>query len=508
MRRIAVLNALDISAYASRDLPGGRSALKLAIDAARNLPGGPDIVFLGNEGSDAAAMNIAASEGVKVGSTKAECLSEFVGELGRLAEGYEDIILLPADSALPDALLAAEVMDLHGSTVSEFTFADGFPAGSAPELLRVSAIPALALSAAKADARGIPEDPLYAAILKDINAFDVETVIAPLDMRAFRLSFRAKSKRAYAFLARLFAEEGLPRGGLSLLDFLDRRRDLHRSLPAYYYVQITEACPQACSYCPYPRIHPGLLEARGRMEKSRFSSILDQAEALSGDAVIGLSPFGEPGLHEDISDLCAAVLERQGLSLLIETSGLGWSDGAVARISSLPGRERIDWVVSLDANGEEGYRKLRGEGYGKAIDFTDKLLGLFPARVFPQAVRMLDNEEDLEGFYRGWKEKAGRVLIQKYDTFAGFLPEKEVCDLSPLKRGECWHLKRDMVVLLDGAVPLCREDLGAKFKQGNAFGPGGLASAWERMDGEFRIQASGGLPSLCGPCDEHYTFNY
>jgi spiro-SPASM protein len=508
MRRIAVLNALDISPYASRELPGGSSAVKRAIDAARNLPGGPDLFFLGNEGSDAASMRLAEAEGIKTASTKAGCLSEFISELGRIAEGYEDIILLPADSALPDTGLAAEVLDIHAGTVSEFTFADGYPAGSAPEILRVSAVPALALSAAKTDARGIPEDPLYAAILKDINAFDVETAIAPLDMRAFRLSFRARSKRAYAFLSRLLAEADLPRGGLPLLEFLDKRRDLHRSLPAYYYVQITEGCPQVCSYCPYPRIKPGLLEARGRMDAGRFASILDQAAALSGDAVIGLSPFGEPGLHEDIAALCASVIERPGLSLLIETSGLGWVDGAVARIAALPGRERIDWVVSLDATAEEGYRKLRGEGFGKAVDFTEKLLGLFPAHVHPQAVRMLDNEEDLEGFYRGWKEKAGRVIIQKYDGFSGFLPSKEVCDLSPLKRGECWHLKRDMVILLDGTVPLCREDLGGKFRQGNAFGAGGLAAAWEKMDGEFRIQASGGLPSLCGPCDEHYTFNY
>jgi len=506
MKRIAILNALDLSSYAAMPLAGGPSAFQRALNAALALPEGPEVIVLANGGTADAALKQA--EGRRIVRAEASTLSGLVAALGKAAEGHEDLILVPADDALMDPSLAAEVIALHRDTVSEFTFADGYPEGSAPEVLRVSAIPALAHSADKADCRGIPAEPLYAAILKDVNAFDVETVISPIDMRAHRLSYRAASKAGRAFLDRLLAEPGIPPGGVPLLEFLERRRDLHRSLPAYYAVQVTEACPQACSYCPYPSIMPGLLEARGQMPVERFRSVVEQASALSGDAVIGLSPWGEPGMHRDIVGLCAAALEKPGLSLLIETSGLGWKDGAAAEIAALPGADRIDWVVSLDSPDEAGYRSLRGEGFQRALGFAERLLSLFPSRVYPQAVRMRENEEALEAFYRGWKERAGRVIIQKYDRFSGFLPDREVCDLSPLKRGDCWHVKRDLVVRIDGSVPLCREDLRGAFPVGNAFEGGGLAAAWDRMGEAFASMLRGESPSLCGPCDEHYTFNY
>ena len=120
---------------------------------------------------------------------------------------------------------------------------------------------------------------------------------------------------------------------------------------------------------------------------------------------------------------------------------------------------------------------------------------------------MLESEEHLESFYRHWKGKTDRIIIQKYSNFTGRLEERRVADLSPLKRFPCWHIKRDLVVLLDGTVPACREDIGTNKRLGNIFDEP-LETIWDRGDEWFRLHIEGAYPAMCRKCDEYYTFNY
>ena len=97
---------------------------------------------------------------------------------------------------------------------------------------------------------------------------------------------------------------------------------------------------------------------------------------------------------------------------------------------------------------------------------AELLLSAFTGTAWVQAVRMKENEEDLDVFYKTWKAKTENVIVQKYDSFSGLLPDRKVADLSPVERFPCWHLKRDMAILLDGTVPLCREDVRVAYRNG------------------------------------------
>ncbi len=176
-------------------------------------------------------------------------------------------------------------------------------------------------------------------------------------------------------------------------------------------------------------------------------------------------------------------------------------------MAALPGAERIDWIVSLDALKEASYQSLRGPGFQEAMGCVDSLIALFPGQVHVQALRMKDNEEEVEAFYRYWKDKACKVIIQKYDHFCGFLPERRVTDLSPLRRSECRHLARDMSILMDGRVPLCREDVRAQDILGNAFDES-LVELWTRMGQRYQAQVNGEYGGICARCDEYYTYNF
>jgi spiro-SPASM protein len=141
------------------------------------------------------------------------------------------------------------------------------------------------------------------------------------------------------------------------------------------------------------------------------------------------------------------------------------------------------------------------------------LLSLFPKDLYVQAVRVKDAEDDIEVFYRSWKEAGACVIIQKYDDFCGLLPKLQASELSPVQRRSCWHLIRDMAVLLDGQVPRCRECIGADrlnaFSLGNAY-TDSLETLWSRGEEFYRDQCGSSLSytDICAGCDEYYTYNF
>ena len=206
-------------------------------------------------------------------------------------------------------------------------------------------------------------------------------------------------------------------------------------------------------------------------------------------------------------------MAHPGLSALIETDGSLVTAELSKRLAQLAraasprtnSHPPVMWIVSMDSQNQQMYEKMRGTGqeswpisFAKAQEAFQILNQDFPGASYVQFVRTTVNEEQLEDFYRSRKDSGG-LIIQKYDDFLGAMPQKQVTDLSPVLRNPCWHQRRDMVVLVDGGVPVCREFLlsGAC---GNVFNQS-LKEIWEK---------GRSMPFMekCEDCDEYYTFNF
>jgi spiro-SPASM protein len=161
----------------------------------------------------------------------------------------------------------------------------------------------------------------------------------------------------------------------------------------------------------------------------------------------------------------------------------------------------------LDSVQETTYRSLRGEGFAQAMATTSRLLELFPGRVWPQTVRMKDNEAEMEGFYKYWKATAGQVIIQKHNSFGGRLPTLKPADLSPWSRHPCWHAARDLAVFLDGTTVPCLDDFNRTQVLGNAYEQS-PRELWEAGEALFGRHLTGDYPAVCRNCDEYYTFAF
>jgi len=436
------------------------------------------------------------------------------------SEEESHLYVLWGDAPLLDTGLAEKMYNNHCRYFSDYTFADGYPRGLAPEILRKTALPQL-IELAERHAVPAGRDFIFDVVQKDINAFDLETEVAPVDQRVLRVGLTADTRRNFYQLTSIIKAGG--GDAESVQRVLSEQPELLRTLPAYINVQISEGCPQACSYCPYPHIGGDILNKRGEMPLERWNTLIDRVEEFCGDAVIGMSLWGEPALHSQFVRLVEAVMDRPSLSLVVETSGVGWSMPVLQELGrrfgpltqdtpsekeGSPAGNRLNWIVSLDGDEKNMYSRLRGSQWEEARAAVDFLHKMFPGNVYVQAVRMRENEEQLDSFYRYWKQQEGvEPIVQKYDSFCGVLPERKVTDLSPIKRFPCWHLKRDLSILIDGSVPMCREDLENRYSLGNIFEED-IESVWKRGAAYYRNHIDGEYPELCRNCDEYYTYNF
>jgi spiro-SPASM protein len=526
MKTAVILFAASDSHYMFEKAFGGRSAYEYALTWASTVPCNTGIFVFAVPSNSILCKDEAQNAGVSVvikASNNWTLTSLLDGIASVTAEtGADAAVYTFADCPFLDKALTAEIVSTHEKYSAEYTFADGYPYGFTPELLdKGSALILAELSRTtqqKLGGAAVKRNSISMLLKTDINSFEIETVLAPRDWRLYRFEFECGTKAGFTACRALYTSfstgnmdpEKLSETAASLETVL-------KTVPGFYNVQIESRCSGTCTYCPYPDefekkygFKPSS-DNSCRMSLAKFKLLVAQMAELSVKAVVSLSAWGEPLLHPDFIDFVKVVTEQEGLSVMVETDGMLVTEELCRTVKEIAGT-KIIWIISLDAATEEMYRKMRGGNatLSQAVASIPVLERYFPGNVYPQLVRTDINENELEKFYRYWKDdkspSGGRLIIQKYDSFGGLLPDCKPADLSPLERNPCWHIRRDMTVLSDGSVPVCREYMFNNIV-GNVFTEE-LASVWERMTQYVLKDMNGQYDEKCRKCDEYYTFNF
>ncbi|MFP4425088.1 MAG: spiro-SPASM protein [Spirochaetaceae bacterium] len=492
MATVLVCDATRVNEYSTILLPGGESALDRVFRYANDLPVDRRVVLKSPE------LAVSLPEGWNLREETDWDSAALLRAMQAESEEGDRVLVVAGDEPFLQRTITERILALQSRYKTEYTFADGYPEGVAPELLEAAILPVLRkLNEEHPEEAG--RDFLFRIVQHDINAFDLETEIASVDLRLLRASLTCDSRRNHLLCRRLL-ESGVMEEE-AILRKLQEDRSLLRTLPAYFNVQVTNRYAQKVSYEPFHELQEG--EEPVEMELPRFEALLREIEAFAPESVVSIGYRGEPGLHSAVLEMIRAVEASRSLSLYLETSGVGWDETALEALEGLSLR-RTTIIVLLDAASESVYRELRGEGFTEAIRFANRMRKAHPERCYVQATRLVEYQESLEEFYKAWKED--NPIIQKYNHFCGELPDRRVTDLSPLERFPCWHLQRDVTVLLDGTVPRCQEDIHRNHTLGNLFEEG-LEAVWERGRGVFDAHTRGEYPDICGNCDEYYTYN-
>jgi len=506
MERVVCLLANELTSYALETLHDDKSAVDHVLSFARSITNQPLHVFV-DQHVPPAFLELAARESLVVHQIGDNQWESILRACIPLCAKAEQLVLCYADAPFLNRKLLERLDALHVPYKAHFSFADAFPSGYGVEIVDPEVLGPMAMLAARHPLVTPARDGLFELLKKDVNAFDIETEIAAMDMRMLRINLFCNSKEGYLLcrnVAKLLPGDWANRNPDELNGIIDTNAQVLRTIPSFFCIQLTERCPQACTYCPWGR-SPDFHNRTASMDIGLLEKLVDRIAAFNPQAVIDVSLWGDPALYPHMEELARKVLSYPGLKLYIETAGIGWDLALLQRLAKMA-NGRITWIISLDSIKAETYAALRGAGFEDAWAFANMLPELFPGSCHMQAVRMTENEGDIKAFFDYWKEKGVPSIIQKFNHFSHRIKDSRVSDIAPFTRFPCWHIKRDMNILVDGMVVQCRDDFEGEHVWGSVWSES-LENIWQKGMERYQEHQSGRYPSICEQCDEYFTFN-
>ncbi|MBN8217845.1 MAG: spiro-SPASM protein [Spirochaetes bacterium] len=434
---------------------------------------------------------------------------DLLTRLHRQSEGSEWVLIGHGDSAFYSLHECRRLVEAVLKYDNDWGFAENHPPGIVFDMIRRSALPVMENLRAKGK---LPYTRPFLGeiLLQDVNLFDLENLYSDVNLRTLRLSFFPDSPQDRETLR---AIAGLLDGKAWNVDLdwnaLAARILAHRHLlrvhPKYWEIETSTRCLQRCAMCPKTTL--GDAAPPAFMDPATFDALVGRICQFSPKPVLALTGLGDAASHPNFLGILAAALAHPVAEVLVETSGADFDLSLADQIMALPGGERLSLIFSLDAVDPKLHAELRpGERPLSAfLETVEYLLLRRPANTWVQAVKMNENFEHLVAFHKHFQRLTPNIIIQKYNPWRGLLPERRLHPAVPFDRIDCWHLKRDLVIRVDGTVPVCKQDLRNEHRLGNAIHED-LETIWARGQAHFEKHLAGW--EFCRGCDEHYTYNY
>lgn len=485
MKNIAIVNLLDYTSYFYEKV-NGESQLDRVIKYANSLPDVSEVIFLLNK-------DIKEIDSKVVMDSWNE--EKLISNLLTCSEKFDHLFYFYGDCPLLDTELSREMFIDHINYYAEYTFADGYPYGLAPEILDTEILSPL-LVLAKGSSEEVKRDSIFNVVKKDINSFELETKISENDLRLLRVSLTSDSRRNFNLLSRIVDNGGID--SKSIMNVLVNKPELLITEPSFINLDITRKKVQDTPYLPERSGDKDFMCIKD------VDTILDKVKKYSDDATFAFVTEYEPVTHPDFLEIIQKITAIDGFKLFIETSGIGWTQAFKDEVVS---NSKINLIITLDALNKEVYSKIRGIGHDEAVAFAKEMISLVKDRAYIQATRMKSNEMDMEPFYRFWQELTDKIVIQKYSDYNKRLPDLKVADLSPLKRFPCWHIKRDLFVDITGNVRLCYNDTEGDYILGSLI-HNDIEEIIAKRDEYYTDHINCNYSDFCRKCDEYYTFNF
>lgn len=397
--------------------------------------------------------------------------------------------------------LSRELEVRHARYLAQYSYSENLPKGIVPFFLSrefVISIP---------DTTKVS---VHEYLLKNLNHYDTEIFFQEPDLRQFRFDFSLSDLRSLK-ISEFFLKINQNIEYKELLQTLLSNPNGFRLAPSYIEMELYRGCESFCTFCPRQFISNE--KDNSRLSHEFIQKFLNDLEATFPYPVtICLGGMGEPFLHPEINSIIGTILKYTHLKELIIETAL-YTD-ITKFLESIPNFEanktKLSIIVNLTTLNESRYKeiyknKTNVKSILEKINAIANTLG--KSNIHVQIIKIKEVEDEIENYFTFFEKIGINVILQKYNSFAGLMPEKRVSDLTPIKREFCWHLNRDLYITSNGGVNVCKQVLQEEIGNLNTES---IFNIWAKGMRAFSDSITANHEKINAPCltcDEWYTFN-
>lgn len=229
--------------------------------------------------------------------------------------------------------------------------------------------------------------------------------------------------------------------------------------------------------------------------------------ATCDGARLTLGGVGDPVMHPDFTALMQAIRDEGVAAVHVETDLFRASAASIEAL--LDGVDVVS--VLMPAMRPSTYDRVMGvDALQRAVDRIAHLLERRAARgrgtpiVVPRFVRCLHNAGEMEAWYDQWLRALGCAVIEGASRYGGLVEDVGSPELAPARRIGCRRLGSRMMVLSDGRVTSCEQDVCARQVVGD-LGSSEIREVWQGGAGGLRAlhaERRWDEQPVCGGCRE------
>ena len=407
------------------------------------------------------------------------------------AKNSENIVVVNATNPFFDKKFIHDMFLRHKSFLADYTYAIGYPDGLVPTILSSSCLKQLQLIAKENEIDVVEcKDYLFQLLSKEINSFDVETFVAPIDLRIKRISIGNRDFGELVFTSLLVEKLGLEVSYDDLVLFLSKHSENLFSTIYGMFIDITNKDLTLSTY---------VFDKKSDVEFTKIEElekIIQEIIEINSKMKIVIGNKYEPLIHPEVVAVINSFISN-GFDVIVETFGTELPEN----LGEITDNDKVTFVFKIDAQNENTYKTVHpGGNYKNAIDNYEKVKNM-GFKTYFQVIRTMETESDIELLI---KNKQEDILIKKYSSYCNMLADKKVVDLSPLERFECYHLRRELYLNSALDVYYC---MYSDKKIGNASCEK-LTELVNKQKNAFILHAQGQKEDFCRECDDYYTFNF
>ena len=429
---------------------------------------------------------------------------DYLNNIYKETENYDNIIYIPNNMPMFNIDETVKLTKIHEENISYFTYGENYPEGIIPFIIRRNAFEKL-FNCIKTKNINITENTIKDIVFIDPNFFEIEILVSEYDMRYYRVSLFANSKRNALIISKLIKYRDYD----EITKAIKEEASLRRTLPSYIEIDINNRQNLSNKNLLSSNIIANEINKEEKnLSVEEFKIIYDKLVAFCDDFHLSIGSYYEPLLNKDVFNILEYALLNKNVNVYLETNAVLLDEENAKKLLLLQEKNNnLHVIIHLDAVEQNVFNTIYKEDHLKTIlSNIDYYFIREPKNTYLQITKQKDNFDYLASYYKYFDKYKIEIIMQKYYTYRGIVENKKIGDMTPLINVGCWHLARDLFIDAYGDIYICRFDIN-KEKCIASIYKETLENIWKELENYYIENALKKL-DFCKNCDEWYLFNF